>query len=255
VIRTPALRLALTAAIAATLVAACQRKEEPAATEASAAPATTAAPVAAASAPAPVPATPADEAPPEGVLRAYVWQCDDGNTLKMRNLYRENAIAIDLHEGTRKLPLVPSASGAKYDDGTVSFFSKGAEAVFTRKGGQPVKCRELRSQSLLEDARLRGVLYSGSGNEPGWTLEVGPGSDLMWVTAYGQERHEFANALTSGDAATGFVYTATNPTDQIKVTVLQTACKDDMSGAAFDYQVTVASGGREYRGCGNRLQH
>ena len=124
--RNLALRLALMAAIAATLLAACQRKQQPAATATDAAPATTAAPVAAA----PAPATPVDEAPPEGVLRAYVWQCDDGHTLKMRNLYRENAIAIDLHEGTRKLPGVPSASGAKYDDGTASFFSKGSEAVF-----------------------------------------------------------------------------------------------------------------------------
>jgi len=236
VTRTLSMRLALTAVIAATALAACQRKQDTAATET------------------PAPATPADAAPPEGVLRAYVWQCDDGHTLKMRNLYRENAIAIDLHEGTRKLPGVPSASGAKYDDGTVSFFSKGGAAVFTRKDGQPVRCREVRSQSLLEDARLRGVLYRGSGNEPGWMLEIGPGSDLTWVTAYGEERHAFANALASGDAATGVVYTATDATDQIKVTVVQTACQDDMAGLPFDYQVTVVAGGREYHGCGNRLQ-
>jgi membrane-bound inhibitor of C-type lysozyme/uncharacterized membrane protein len=195
-----------------------------------------------------------EEAPPEGVLRAYVWQCDDGKTLKMRNLYREKAVAIDLHEGTRKLPQVASASGAKYDDGAVTFFSQGGEAVLTRKGGPPVKCRELRSQSIREDARLRGILYFGSGNEPGWTLEIGPGGNLAWITAYGEERHHIANALASGEAATGVVYVATDGSDQIKVTVLQAACKDDMSGAAFDYQVTLASGGREYRGCASRLQ-
>jgi membrane-bound inhibitor of C-type lysozyme len=103
----------------------------------------------------PTAATVAEDAPPEGVLRAYVWRCDDGQTLKMRNLFREQAIALDLHEGTRKLPQVVSADGARYADEAVIFWIKGSSASFERKGTPVVNCQEDRAQSLLEDARLQ----------------------------------------------------------------------------------------------------
>ena len=152
--------LALVLAVALSL-AACQRAAEPpVAVEAAPPPATE-------SAPAVLP----DDAPPEGVLHAYVWECDDGLTLDVRNLFREDAVTIALHEGERKLPRVVSASGAKYADETITFWTKGGEATFERKGTPPVNCREVRAKSLLADARVRGVAYRGTGNEPGWLVE------------------------------------------------------------------------------------
>lgn len=237
-------------AVATVLLTACQRKEVPAPVATPAA-----APSAAESARAPAPAVaPAkDEAPPPGVLRAYVWDCG-GTKLKMRNLWRENAVAIDLHDGTHKLAGVISASGAKYSDGTVTLWTKGGSARLETPGNPPVQCNELRAESLLEDARIRGVLYRGLGNEPGWTLEIGPGGALTWITGYGEERHEYPEVLVSGDDATGVVYTATDDAGEIKVTVKRARCQDDMSGEAFDHQFTVTASGRELRGCGTRVQ-
>lgn len=235
------------AAVSTALACACQRKQQ-------SAPA-----VAAAPAPAPastahvVPTAAAEEGPPAGVLRAYVWQCDDGRTFTVRNLWRENAVAIDLHDGTHKLLQERSASGVKYADGGATFWTKGREATLEASVAPAVKCRELRARSLIEDARLRGVLYRALGNEPGWTLEIGPGSTIVWITGYGEERHEYANALASGDPQSGLVYAGADAAGEIKVTVRSSACKDDMSGDAFDLQVTVTSGGRDYRGCGSKL--
>jgi membrane-bound inhibitor of C-type lysozyme len=233
----------LTIAATIVLLAGCQRQHEPAASPPAPTAARTPAPIAA-----------ADDAPPAGVLRAYVWRCDDGQTLRMRNLFREKAVAIDLHEGTRKLPQVVSASGARYEDDVVIFWTKGSTATFERKGAPAVKCQEVRAQSLLEDARVRGVLYVGAGNEPGWTVEIGPGRALVWVTNYGQERHAYPDAVASGDAVSGLIYEATDAAAAIKVTVRQQPCQDDMAALPFDYQVIVESGGRTYRGCGNRAQ-
>jgi len=232
----------LATAVATVMLAACQRKEVPAA-----------APSAAKSAPAPAVAPAKDEAPPPGVLRAYVWDCG-GTKLKMRNLWRENAVAIDLHDGTHKLTGVISASGAKYSDGTVTLWTKGGSARLETPGNPPVPCSELRAESLLEDARIRGVLYRGLGNEPGWTLEIGPGSVLTWITGYGEERHEYPDVRVNGDDATGFDYTATDAAGEIKVTVKRAPCQDDMSGEPFDHQFTVTAGGKELRGCGTRVQ-
>jgi membrane-bound inhibitor of C-type lysozyme len=241
------MRSILPLAITALALLGCQRKEQQPASP-------PAAEVAPAAAPAPAAVTTAEGTPPAGVLRAYVWQCEDGQTLRMRNLFREKAVAIDLHEGMRKLPQVVSASGARYEDNAVIFWTRGSTATFERKGAPAVKCQEVRTQSLLEDARLRGVLYVGTGNEPGWTLEIGPGRTLTWVTNYGQDRYAYAEAVASGDAVSGFVYTATDAAAAIKVTVRQQPCLDDMAGLPFDYQVIVESGGRTYRGCGYRAQ-
>ena len=237
-------------AVLAALSAACQRKQEPPPAP-QAAPAEAAPPASAAS-PAPAGAV-ADEAPPPGVLRAIVWDCE-GKRITARNLWRENAIAIDLHDGTHKLKSTPSASGAQYTDGSITLFSKGGSARLDMPGQPTLQCNEIRPASLLEDARIRGVLYRGRGNEPGWLLEVGPGSALLWVTGFGQERHEFTDARASGDVAAGLIYTATNAAGEIRAVILKTACQDDMSGEKFDHQVTVSAGGKDYRGCGTRVQ-
>ena len=91
---------------------------------------------------------------PEGVLRAYVWSCEDGQKIVMRNLLREKAIAIDLHDGTRRLEQTTSASGARYQDSFVTFWTKGGIATIERRGAPLVKCTELREESIKVDARL-----------------------------------------------------------------------------------------------------
>jgi len=82
--------------------------------------------------------------PPAEVRRAYLWDCGNGMTLRMENLYSDDAITLDLPEGPRRLPHVVSASGARYSDGSLSFWTKGDNATFERQGSAPVNCRELR---------------------------------------------------------------------------------------------------------------
>lgn len=229
----------------------CQRGgDEATAPVASAPPATVAPP---AEAP---PALPADDPVlPEGVLRAYVWECDGDLTLNMKNLYREDAIALDMHEGPRKLALVVSASGAKYSDGSITFWTKGDTATFERPGSAPVECRELRARSLVADARERGVLYRGTGNEPGWLVEILPGYRINYVTMYGEERHEFAHVTERGGEEIGVrVFMADTDKGRFKVTVAKETCLDDMSGWEFDYRMLVEWGEETRRGCATAVQ-
>ena len=200
-------------------------------------------------------AAPADAAMPEGVLRAYVWECDNGLTLHMQNLLQENAIALDMYGGARKLLQVVSASGAKYSDGDFTFWTKGDTATFQRAGSPPVECRELRAQSLLADARERGVRYLGRGNEPGWTVEIGPGARLEFATNYGQKRVAFAAATESGTETAGArVFRAEHGGQRIKVSVTTQACTDDMSDEQFEQLMVVEYGGKDFRGCATALQ-
>ena len=190
---------------------------------------------------------------PDEALQAYVWNCDDGQTIRMRNLLRENAITIELQEGSRKLSLAVSASGARYSDGSLTFWTKGDTALLERLGSAPVHCRENRFESLLADARVRGVAFRGTGNEPGWTVEVGPGPRLEFVTNYGEARHAFDGANESGEGGAR-VYSAAAGEQSIEVTVSAEACTDDMSGWAFDHRMVVEFGGQTYRGCATALR-
>jgi len=245
---TPPSRLFLVslAGTALLAVAGCQRKEVPAGeTAADAKPA--------ASAPAAAPApTPAVDEVPAGVLRAYVWQCADGQTLVMRNLFREKAIAIDFHDGTRRLDQTISASGARYADSVMVFWTKGSTATLERQGAPVVQCEERRADSLREDARARGVVYRALGNEPGWILEIGPASKLSWTTNFGQDRYDFEQAQATAMSDGTSVYTAQKDAVALKATVKAERCVDD-GDVEFDHVVTVESGGQTYRGCGTRL--
>lgn len=204
----------------------------------------------------PAPAAKDDVAPPEGVLRAYVWDCDGGLKLRMKNLFRENAITLEMHEGPRKLSQVIAASGAKYSDGSLTFWTKGGTAILERAGSAPVNCRELRRESLIADARERGVRYRGTGNEPGWLVEIGPGTRMLFVGNYGGDRREFADLTErDGDTAGARLYTAgTTDADRVVVTVTPQACNDDMSGDAFDYRMDLEVGGNTFRGCATAVQ-
>ena len=232
----------------------CQRSEPPPAPPSEAATPAPPGPTTAAS-PAP-PAVDAADAPPEGVLRAYVWACDDGRSLHMRNLYREHAIALDFHEGTKRLDQTVSASGARYAtaDESVVFWTKGSSATLEQRGLPPVKCNERRAESLREDARARGVVYRALGNEPGWTLEIGPGTRLEWVTNFGTERHAFDGATESaapGEGA-GRKFVAANGSESIEATLTREPCVD-AGEVTYDHTAVVVFAGTTHHGCGNRL--
>jgi uncharacterized membrane protein len=170
----------------------------------------------------------------------------------MKNVLREGAITLELHEGPRKLQQVASASGTKYADETIAFWSKGSDATFERRGTPPVTCREARALSMLADARERGVLFRGQGNEPGWTVEIGPGRQLSFVTAYGEERHAYETSTVSNAQDGEDTYIAGTGVDRLKIRISREPCADDMSGAAFDYRMQVEYGGRLLRGCATK---
>jgi membrane-bound inhibitor of C-type lysozyme len=247
------LRLALVVGASTLLLgtAACQRQPAPAADAGGTAPAV--APPAASSPAAPAPATgDARDEPPAGALRAYVWYCADGQKLVMRNLFREKAIAIDFHDGTRRLDQTMSASGARYADAVAAFWIKGSAATLERQGAPLVKCEERRAESLVEDARARGVEFRAVGNEPGWVLEVGPAGRISWTTNFGAERFDFDRSQST--AAEGAQrYTAQQGMNAIGVTVRAERCVDD-GEVEFGHSASVEFAGQTYRGCGLELK-
>jgi len=199
--------------------------------------------------------TAAVPASPGSKLQAHVWQCSDGSTIHTRNLPSPPAITLRRGAETRTLPQVRAASGARYQDSVMQFWNKGVSATLERPPGPPVDCSEIRSLSLLEDARVRGVTFRGVGNEPGWRLEIGPDHRLMFEDGYGSMRVVFQSLPPRSDSPPGVtVHENTSSAQPLKVTLSRQTCADTMSDETFPFTVEIEIDGVKRRGCGQPLR-
>jgi len=93
----------------------------------------------------------------KGGLQTFVYACADSVEARVTNLDAE-ARSIRLEVGSRRwtLDLDTSASGAKYTDGDVTFWSKGKQATI-EQGGRPL-CRDCRLvRTLKAEAAAAGA--------------------------------------------------------------------------------------------------
>ncbi|MBW2335916.1 MAG: MliC family protein [Deltaproteobacteria bacterium] len=97
--------------------------------------------------------------------QTYVYECNDGYGFVAR-IEGENAWLF-LPNGTISLPHVRSGSGARYSDGSITFWSKGEAALLETDGNSRRNCRNNRRKAIWEDAKLNGIDFRAVGNEPG----------------------------------------------------------------------------------------
>ena len=183
----------------------------------------------------------------------FAFDCSDGSYVVARFEGQER-LWLFLPGRTLDLPRARSGSGARYSDGATTFWIKGHEATLeTAAGTDPITCSENRRASIIEDAKLRGNDFWATGNEPGWTLEIGPDSSVL-VTGYGSQRHVFSTPEPTDDiAARRTVWAGEAGDGPVTVEVLGEECFDDMSGERFAVQVVVTIGEQRLRGCGQSL--
>ena len=154
---------------------------------------------------------------------------------------------------TVALKHVRAASGARYEGDGVLFWSHGDEAMLEVPGSDRKNCSVDRRASILEDAKLRGVDFRGTGNEPGWVLEIGP-DRILFSYDYGEGRAVFPMLTPEQDnAGRRTVYSGRNEEHAIRIMLAGESCADTMSDETFETTVEVTLGDRKYRGCGQPL--
>ena len=79
------------------------------------------------------PQTTATEAPANDTIDA-TFVCPDGTSLDTVFDNSNNTVTVALPDGTVTLPQVVSADGARYSDGTTTFWNKGDEAMVEVNG-------------------------------------------------------------------------------------------------------------------------
>ena len=184
--------------------------------------------------------------------QTYVYECSDNYSFVAR-IAGEKAWLF-LPKRTLHLPHVPSASGVKYSDGQITFWSKGDKA-FIEDGQETYRnCKNNRAKAIWEHAKLGGVDFRAVGNEPGWYLELKKGGNSVFVADYGQRRFEFTAPAPIIDQQ-GRVATYSVQANEHELTIVLQGqlCRDSMSGEPFESSVTVIFDHREYLGCGRPL--
>ncbi len=163
-------------------------------------------------------------------------------------------MALWLEDRYLILSQVRAASGTKYQEGDIVFWSKGDQVTLELDGVRYADCRLNPARAPWEDARRRGVEFRAVGNEPGWYLEVRGEQHLLFVGDYGSSRHLFTE-LTATEEGDELHYRGRSASESIAVTVSETFCADSMKGEEFPYTVTVQLNNRIFSGCGRALDY
>jgi len=130
---------------------------------------------------------------PERVLRAYVWECDGGLTLHMKNCSAKMHYARDAR-GPAQAVQVRSASGARYAD-EPSHSDKGETAISSARQQWSTAASRERSHWSPTHANVASAIAARATNrmDPGDR----PGTIAHLRHELRQERHEFDGVTTA----------------------------------------------------------
>jgi uncharacterized membrane protein len=192
------------------------------------------------------------ETAPGNFLTTRAWQCDVNGYLVTSRAKDSAGLWVFLPEETLLLPPASADADTHYLDGRVEISFAGLNADL-KIAGQTDRCSENRPMSIREDAKLRGVDYWATGNEPPWRLEISP-TTLILTTGYEQRTHRFNTPVPLTDEATKITrYDTRNDREHLTIAIEGRQCSDSMSGAAFSTRVTLQLEGTRLSGCGQAL--
>lgn len=181
------------------------------------------------------------------------WECQPANQNLVTAVNNDDLRLWSLH-GAWRLPEAIVASGARYQDGEISFWNRGDQAQVETPRGQ-LQCQQGQRRAAATRADHPGVMFLGRGNEPGWSIELAHDAPMMtWTTAYGSETHTMPYMVSVMDNEAGRVVIENANAEQFfRVRIESGACFDDMKGQPYPARVTLSIGGEQYKGCGQGI--
>lgn len=189
---------------------------------------------------------------PGGAEHFEAWRCTPQQDLV--TAFGERELRLwSAHGGYRLVPAVV-ASGARYQQGDLSFWNKGGEAVVESANGR-LDCTAAMARSALTREQRPGVMFHGRGNEPGWHVNLAHDTPELTLTMdYGTREMTLPYRVIAMDNGGGRVLLTSGLTDQpFELRLEARACFDDMSGEPFPARVTLTFEGETYRGCGQGI--
>lgn len=150
------------------------------------------------------------------------------------------------------LSQVRVASGARYDEGSMSFWIKGDEATATFDQRSHSCIRVPAMEPRLGHGK-HSIAFRASGNEPPWMIEVDSMGQLQLATGYEKTTYTAPNVVFR-QPVEGHYLISLIEGKTLDVEISGTACRDSMSGHASQYALTFHLDGQQHQGCGQRFQ-
>ena len=186
---------------------------------------------------------------PGSAERFQAWNCQPANQDLVTAVNGNELRLWSLH-GAWRLPQAVVASGARYQDGDISFWNRGDRAQIETPRGQ-LQCHQGVQREIATRGSHPGVMLLARGNEPGWTIELANDAPVMtWTTNYGSDTATMPYMVSVMDNDAGRVVIENANAEQFfRVRIESGACFDDMSGEPYPARVTFTIGGEQYKGC------
>ncbi|MDT8880656.1 MliC family protein [Halomonas saccharevitans] len=180
------------------------------------------------------------------------WRCTPAQDL-VTAATKEELRLWSAQGGTRLAPAVV-ASGARYQQGDLSFWNKGREALVESQRGR-LDCRVDVTRDALTREEHPGVMFRGQGNEPGWHVALANDvPELTMTLDYGRREVTLPYRVTTLDNDAGRVILASGQAARpFTLRIEAKACFDDMSGQPWPARVTLSLNDQVYRGCGQGI--
>ncbi|MGQ4879136.1 MliC family protein [Billgrantia sp. LNSP4103-1] len=187
-----------------------------------------------------------------GAERFEAWRCTPEQHLV--TAFGERELRLWSAHGAYRLSPAVVASGARYQQGDLSFWNKGGEAVVESANGR-LDCSADMARTALTRQQRPGVMFHGRGNEPGWNVNLAHDvPELILTLDYGSREMRLPYRVAAMDNAGGKVALTSGTTDQsFELRLEARACFDDMSGEPFPARVILTIEGETYRGCGQGI--
>lgn len=179
------------------------------------------------------------------------FQC--GDVAVDANFETDGQVSLSLPWASVELPLVPAASGARFGDGDIEFWTRGSDqARLTTADNDSVECSPRDSVSPWTRAMLKGVDFRAVGNEPGWHVEVIEDDGLMFLTRdHGADQQVFEDVEVLADQAG---YRATYAGKEVVVRLDPSPCQDTIVGWTSPFTVSLGINGQTLQACGRFLR-
>lgn len=188
-----------------------------------------------------------------GEAKRFVgWRCTPDQGLVTAATEQELRL-WSAHGAWRLAPAVV-ASGSRYQQGELSVWNRGNEALVEGPRGR-LDCRQALIRKALTRAEHPGVMFHGRGNEPGWSVELANDVPELTLTLdYGQRQVTLPYRVTTLDNGAGRVVLASGQAARpFSLRIEAKACFDDMSGHPWPARVTLELNDRQLRGCGQGI--
>jgi len=190
--------------------------------------------------------------PGQRAQRVYVFECESGYHFTAS--IEGKKAWLFLPGRTVNLPQLSSEPLLTYGDGTIRLRVQGENAEFETDDSKVLQCTNNRVKAIWEAAKLRGVDFRATGNEPGWHLEIAAGRNIVFTTDYGNAVYTFSVPMPVTDQKVGTTsYKVLEQGHSLTVLLEVRQCQDTMGDEHFGTTVTVTLDGKTYRGCGRAL--